>query len=281
MDETRKWTYERTDGAALKLWTDGVPVEESAAQQLRNVASLPFIHGHVAVMPDVHWGMGATVGSVIPTRGAIVPAAVGVDIGCGMVAAMTDLVASDMPDNLAGIRSAIEKAVPHGRTNNGGPGDRGAWGDPPPAVVAAMQAITDPLRAILEKNPKVSGKHAADPVKHLGTLGTGNHFVEVCLDEADRVWVMLHSGSRGIGNRIGTYFIERAKKEMERWFITLPDTDLAYLAEGSEAFDDYVDAKEALIAAIGEPWPELVNLFEAEATKVRAYLSSLTERTVK
>lgn len=242
MDETRKWTYERTDGAALKLWTDGVPVEESAAQQLRNVASLPFIHGHVAVMPDVHWGMGATVGSVIPTRGAIVPAAVGVDIGCGMVAAMTDLVASDMPDNLAGIRSAIEKAVPHGRTNNGGPGDRGAWGDPPPAVVEAMQAIVDPLRAILEKNPKVSGKHAADPVKHLGTLGTGNHFVEVCLDEADRVWVMLHSGSRGIGNRIGTYFIERAKKEMERWFITLPDTDLAYLAEGSEAFDDYVEA---------------------------------------
>ncbi len=242
MAETRKWTYEQTAGAALKLWTDGVPVEESAAQQLRNVASLPFIHGHVAVMPDVHWGMGATVGSVIPTRGAIVPAAVGVDIGCGMVAAMTDLVASDMPDNLAGIRSAIEKAVPHGRTNNGGPGDRGAWGDPPPAVVEAMQAITDPLRAILEKNPKVSGKHAADPVKHLGTLGTGNHFVEVCLDEADRVWVMLHSGSRGIGNRIGTYFIERAKKEMERWFITLPDADLAYLAEGSEGFNDYVEA---------------------------------------
>ncbi len=238
----RKWTYVETRGVPLKMWTNGVPVEDRAEQQLRNVAGLPFVHGHVAVMPDVHLGMGATIGSVIPTKGAIVPAAVGVDIGCGMVAAMTNLVSSDLPDNLASIRTAIEAAVPHGRTDNGGPADRGAWGNPPASVVETMAAIEPPLRAILEKNPKVSGRHTADPVRHLGTLGTGNHFVEVCLDEADRVWVMLHSGSRGIGNRIGTYFIERAKKEMERWFITLPDADLAYLAEGTLAFDEYVEA---------------------------------------
>ena len=233
-------------GAPIKAWIDGVPLEDSARAQLINVSKLPFIHSHVAVMPDVHWGMGATVGSVIPTKGAIVPAAVGVDIGCGMVAARTSLTANDLPDNLAGIRSAIEKAVPHGRTNHGGEGDRGAWHNVPDAVATSMRAGGDAslksrLDAIVAKHPKLE-KPAQRAPRHLGTLGTGNHFVEICLDEDGAVWVMLHSGSRGIGNQIGQYFIERAKEHMRRWFISVPDKDLAYLAEGTADFDDYVEA---------------------------------------
>jgi tRNA-splicing ligase RtcB len=236
------------NGAPIKAWIEGVPLEDAAKQQLVNVASLPFIHKHIAVMPDVHWGMGATVGSVIPTKGAIIPAAVGVDIGCGMVAARTPLTANDLPDNLAGIRSAIEKAVPHGRTDNGGAGDRGAWYDVPVAVSDVMADFDSGdlgarLAVIAEKHPKI-GKSASRAPRHLGTLGTGNHFIELCFDEADAVWVMLHSGSRGIGNQIGQYFIERAKEDMRRWFINLPDQDLAYLVEGSENFDDYVEAVE-------------------------------------
>jgi tRNA-splicing ligase RtcB (3'-phosphate/5'-hydroxy nucleic acid ligase) len=192
-------------------------------------------------MPDVHWGMGATVGSVIPTKGAIIPAAVGVDIGCGMMAHRTSLTASDLPDNLFGIRSAIEAAVPHGRTHNGGPGDRGAWGDAPEANVAVIGPHIAALKGLADKHPKIAQAAARAPT-HAGTLGTGNHFIEICLDEADRVWVMLHSGSRGIGNRIGTYFIEAAKAEMRRWYINLPDQDLAYLPQGSELFDDYWQA---------------------------------------
>ncbi len=236
-------------GAPIKAWTDGVPVEDSARQQLVNVSKLPFIHSHIAVMPDVHWGMGATVGSVIPTKGAIVPAAVGVDIGCGMVAARTSLTANDLPDNLSGVRSAIEKAVPHGRTNHGGEGDRGAWHDVPDAVTEAMLRAGEAgegdlkarLDAITAKHSKLA-KPAERAPRHLGTLGTGNHFIELCLDEEGAVWVMLHSGSRGIGNQIGQYFIERAKEHMRQWFITVPDADLAYLAEGTADFDDYVEA---------------------------------------
>src|SRR5262252_5686132 len=233
-----------TGRVPVKAWTRGVPVEEQAREQLRNVASLPFVFKHVAVMPDVHWGMGATVGSVIATKGAIVPAAVGVDIGCGMVAAKLPLVASQLPDNLAGVRSTIEVAVPHGRTDYGGANDRGAWGDPPPAVREVMgdnAPLRTQLHSIVEKHEKLRRASARAP-NHLATLGTGNHFIEVCLDEADRVWVMLHSGSRGIGNAIGSYFIERAKQHMHRWFINLPDADLAYLPEGTNDFDDYVEA---------------------------------------
>jgi tRNA-splicing ligase RtcB (3'-phosphate/5'-hydroxy nucleic acid ligase) len=234
-----------TKNVPIKTWTNGVPVEDSARQQLINVASLPFIHKHVAVMPDVHWGMGATVGSVIPTKGAIIPAAVGVDIGCGMVAARTSLTANDLPDSLAGVRSAIEAAVPHGRTDNGGPKDRGAWGNVPDAVADAMRHpyrdLTSRLGLICDKHEKLARSAKRAP-HHLGTLGTGNHFIEICLDESGVVWVMLHSGSRGIGNQIGQYFIERAKEHMRRWFIDLPDQDLAYLAEGTQDFDDYVGA---------------------------------------
>lgn len=218
-------------------WTEGVPVEEKALEQLRNVARMPFIHHHMAVMPDCHWGMGATVGSVIPTVGAIIPAAVGVDIGCGMMAVRTGIVASDLPDNLHAIRCDIEAAIPHGRTDNGGVNDEGAHkerGDMP-------QDMRLRLEAIVAKHPDLE-RASRRASNHLGTLGTGNHFIELCLDEEQRVWIMLHSGSRGIGNKIGTYFIECAKKEMQRWFINLPDMDLAYIPEGSVLFDDYIEA---------------------------------------
>jgi tRNA-splicing ligase RtcB len=224
-------------GTPIKAWITGVRVEPEAEAQLFNVARLPFIHKWVAVMPDVHYGIGATVGSVVPTKGAIVPAAVGVDIGCGMVAARTSLTADQLPASLARIRSAIEAAVPHGRTDNGGPNDRGAWANPPAASLALWARLEAGYRRIVEKYPKLDrGNH----VNHLGTLGTGNHFIELCLDEEGRMWVMLHSGSRGVGNRIGTFFIELARQDMRRWFIRdLPHEDLAYFPEGTEHFEDY------------------------------------------
>jgi tRNA-splicing ligase RtcB len=233
--------FEGAIGGLIKAWIDGVAVEDTARAQLDNIAAMPFIHGHVAVMPDVHWGMGATVGSVIPTRGAIIPAAVGVDLGCGMMAVRTTLRAADLPDDLSGLRTAIEQRIPHGRTDNGGRNDRGAWGEAPQAVDAVFGELSDGLNKIVEKHPKIA-QAAVRASSHLGTLGTGNHFVEVCLDENDAVWIMLHSGSRGIGNKIGAYFIERAKAEMRRWFINLPDEDLAYLPQGSELFGDYIGA---------------------------------------
>jgi tRNA-splicing ligase RtcB (3'-phosphate/5'-hydroxy nucleic acid ligase) len=205
-------------------WTQGVPVEEQAMQQLKNIASLPFIHKHVAVMPDVHLGKGATIGSVIPTKGAIVPAAVGVDLGCGMMAVRTSIRAEHLPDSLADIRSAIEKAVPHGRTTVGkhyDPSkDRGLWYNTPEINQIRFKALEGGLKAILEKqNDKLLNRAAAGAEKQLGTLGTGNHFIEVCLDENDDVWVMLHSGSRGIGNRIATHFIEKAQELVKMWFV--------------------------------------------------------------
>ncbi|MBA4801282.1 MAG: RtcB family protein [Euryhalocaulis sp.] len=234
--------YVQGDRAGIKMWTDGVQVENEAMQQLRNVATLPFIHNHLAVMPDVHWGMGATVGSVIPTRGAIVPAAVGVDIGCGMIAVRTTLDSNSLPDTLAPVRAAIEGAIPHGRTHHGDPSrDKGSWNDPPERQKGAWKRLEDRYQRILDKHPKAG--HGAT-AQHLGTLGTGNHFIEICLDEADQVWVMLHSGSRGPGNKLGSYFIQRAKDEMERYFIGdyLADKDLSYFVEHTEMFDDYVEA---------------------------------------
>ena len=229
-------------GVPIKAWTKGVPVEDQARQQLINAAQLPFIFKWIAAMPDVHWGVGATVGSVIPTKGAIIPAAVGVDIGCGMMAVQTDLNARDLPDNLKGIRAAIEAAVPHGRTNHGGAGDRGAWHDIPLRNQDVWGAELKPrYDAIMAKHPKLDrGNHA----NHLGTLGTGNHFIEVCLDESEMVWFMLHSGSRGVGNRMGSYFIDLARQDMRRFFINLPDVDLAYFPEHTDHFNDYVEAVE-------------------------------------
>lgn len=231
-----------TGGVPVKAWTKGVPIEEQARKQLMNAAQLPFIFKWIAAMPDVHWGVGATVGSVIPTQGAIIPAAVGVDIGCGMMAVQTSLNARLLPDNLKSIRDAIEAAVPHGRTNHGGKGDRGAWGEIPLRNNEVWGGELKPLYdAILAKHPKLDhGNHA----NHLGTLGTGNHFIEVCLDEEENVWFMLHSGSRGVGNRMGTYFIDLARRDMKKFFINLPDIDLAYFPEGTDHFKDYFEAVE-------------------------------------
>ena len=233
--------YEQLDthGVPIKAWIRGVPAETEALLQLRNVACLPIIHSHVAAMPDVHFGIGATVGSVIPTLGAIIPAAVGVDIGCGMMAVRTSLSASDLPDDLKGIRSTIERSVPHGRTNHGGKGDRGAWSDLPSRPEAAWKKLRADYEAIIGKYPRLDRGSTAE---HLGTLGGGNHFIEVCIDEAQRVWIMLHSGSRGVGNRIGQHFIELAQKDMKKHIYNLPDRDLAYFTEGAEHFDDYVFA---------------------------------------
>ncbi len=225
----------------VKSWTRGVPFDENSKKQLRNIAKMPFIHKWVAAMPDVHLGKGATIGSVIPTMGAVIPAAVGVDLGCGMMAAKTSLMADDLPDNLAALRSAIERAVPHGRSarRRGGRGtfrDKGAWGDAPNDVLDAWAPLDDAFKIMVEKFPFLK---QTNNIAHLGTLGTGNHFIEICLDEKNAVWVMLHSGSRGVGNRIGSYFIEQAKKDMERYFIQLPDKDLAYIPEGSSMFREY------------------------------------------
>lgn len=226
----------------VKAWTQGVQLEDAAKEQLTNAAQLPFIYKWIAAMPDVHFGIGATIGSVIPTKGAIIPAAVGVDIGCGMMAVQTSLNARDLPDNLKNIRTAIETAVPHGRTNQGRAGDRGAWHNIPERNGAVWAEELKPrYDAILTKHPKLDrGNHA----NHLGTLGTGNHFIEVCLDEAENVWFMLHSGSRGVGNRMGNYFIEKARLEMRKFFVNLPDMDLAYFPEHTDGFDDYVEAVE-------------------------------------
>lgn len=221
----------------VKMWTKGVQVEEQARKQLINISNMPFIHKHVAVMPDVHLGKGATVGSVIPTVGAIIPAAVGVDLGCGMQAMRTNLTASDLPENLKQMRGLIEHAIPHGRSPKGR--DKGAWGTIPNKVNNAWKQLDKRFQDIVARHKYIDKSNNR---VHLGTLGTGNHFVEVCIDEEQRVWVMLHSGSRGVGNRIGSYFITKAKEEMKRWHINLPDIDLAYIPEGSQYFDDYVEA---------------------------------------
>ena len=233
--------YEQLDtaGVPIKAWIRGVQADPNAIQQLRNVASLPIVHSHVAAMPDIHWGIGATVGSVIPTLGAIIPAAVGVDIGCGMMAVRTSLTASDLPDDLKAIRSAIERAVPHGRTNHGGKGDRGSWANLPARAEDAWKRLRAGYQSIIDRHSRLDRGATAE---QLGTLGGGNHFIELCLDETQRVWVMLHSGSRGVGNRIGTHFIELAKKDMQKHVHNLPDKDLAYFTEGAEHFDDYVFA---------------------------------------
>ena len=234
------YDYQHVEGGVpIKMWTRGVPVEDQARAQLARAAQMPFVFRHVAAMPDVHVGIGATVGSVIPTKGAVIPAAVGVDIGCGMMAARTSLMASDLPNNLEGIRSAIEQAVPHGRDVGRGKRDKGAWGDPPPDIVAAWATLVERFSRITDKYPRLKN---TNNLVHLGTLGTGNHFIELCLDEAQRVWVMLHSGSRGVGNAIGSFFIELAREDMRKWHINLPDRDLAYFPEGTDHFDDYVEA---------------------------------------
>jgi tRNA-splicing ligase RtcB len=224
-------------GVPLKMWTQGVPVEDEAKRQLSNAARLPIVFKHIAAMPDVHLGIGATVGSVIPTLKAIIPAAVGVDIGCGMIACKTTLTAEDLPDNLGPLRSAIERAVPHGRSP--GARDPGAWQKTPGSVNTAWAQLEPEFTELCRDYPKIA---KTNHIQHLGTLGSGNHFIEVCLDEQKFVWFMLHSGSRGVGNFIGTMFIELAKQDAMRHQANLPDRDLAYFEEGSRYFGDYVRA---------------------------------------
>lgn len=217
----------------VKVYTDRV--EDSARRQLVNISQLPIVHHHVAAMPDVHHGIGATVGSVIPTLRAIIPAAVGVDIGCGMIAARLSLGANEIDEaSLKKLFAQISRDVPVGFEQHD---ERDARSD-------AAKPFKRALRAILDKHPGVekrAGKKSSW-VRQMGTLGGGNHFIEVCLDEANRVWVMLHSGSRGIGNAIGTYFIALARQDAERHQLRLPDRDLAYFTEGAQHFEDYVEA---------------------------------------
>src|ERR1700749_1568958 len=224
-------------GVPVKMWTRGVPVEDEARKQLANAARLPVVFRHIAAMPDVHLGIGATVGSVIPTLKAIIPAAVGVDIGCGMMAAKTTLRAEDLPDNLGPLRSAIERAVPHGSNPRSRGRDQGSWENPPETVDQISATLAGEFDALCEIHPRLKNTNNR---KHLGTLGSGNHFIEVCLDEDGFVWFMLHSGSRGVGNAIGTHFIELAKKDAELHQRNLPDKDQAYFEEGAQYFGDYV-----------------------------------------
>ncbi|WP_374276643.1 RtcB family protein [Azonexus sp.] len=220
-------------GVPVRIWT--ADVDEASRRQLANLASLPFIHHHVAAMPDVHLGIGATIGSVIATRGAVVPAAVGVDLGCGMVACRLSLAAEQLDERrLQRVFDQISRDVPVGKAQHAD--DR--------ALAGAARPFEAGLKAMTQKHPqllKTFGKFSKW-VNQLGTLGGGNHFIEVCLDESGQVWVMLHSGSRGIGNALASYFIELARQDIERRQIHLPDRDLAYFAEGSEHFADYVAA---------------------------------------
>jgi tRNA-splicing ligase RtcB len=216
----------------VKIWTNDV--DDRSKEQLTNIASLPFIHHHVAAMPDVHLGIGATIGSVIATHKAIIPAAVGVDIGCGMVAARLSLTANEIDEkSLQKIFDQITRDVPVGR---------GQHADNK-VLVEAAKPFEQGLKLLMDRHPELlkSFGKLSKWTNQMGTLGGGNHFIEVCLDESDRVWVMLHSGSRGVGNAIADYFIKLARKDMERWMIQLPDRDLAYFPEGSEHFADYVE----------------------------------------
>jgi tRNA-splicing ligase RtcB len=213
-------------------------IEDSALTQLKNIARLPFIHNNgVAVMPDVHAGIGATVGSVIATEKAVIPSAVGVDIGCGMNAVRLSLKASDLPDSLLAIRHQIERDVPLGK---GGEHRREADRQRAEAAVPTMTGVIPQIEAIFGTGNAQKG--FAKAALQMGSLGSGNHFIELCIDENQDVWVMLHSGSRGIGNMIGSYFIEKAKRTMEQYWITLPDADLAYIPDDTDDFNAYVEA---------------------------------------
>ncbi|MDR3054967.1 MAG: RtcB family protein [Zoogloeaceae bacterium] len=233
---TIQWTLNK-GRVPIKIWTRDL--EHQALQQLVNLSQLDIVRHPIAVMPDVHAGVGATVGAVIPTTNAIIPAAVGVDIGCGMVAVRLTLNARDLPDNLRAIRSAIEAAVPVGFNQHERGKVKGS------AHARQARHLSDALDAIVGKHSglmKMQRHFNETWACQLGTLGGGNHFIELCIDEACQVWVMLHSGSRGIGNVIGRYFIAAAQKDMRRHQIALPDRDLAYFSEGSALFDDYIEA---------------------------------------
>lgn len=229
-------------GGFIKVWNKGVPFEPALMEQIKNIARMPFVRPYAASMPDAHFGKGSAVGSVVPTVGAICPAMVGVDIGCGMMAVRCyeegDIFTS-CPSDLADIRKNIERVVPHGRTNNGRDGDRGAWHNVPEDIHNIWEnEFSEQVVELQITHPKAYNPNAE---RHLGTLGTGNHFIEVCKDELDRIWVVLHSGSRGFGNKIGSYFTSVAKDLCAKYFVTLPDPDLAYLPQGTEMYSEYIE----------------------------------------
>jgi tRNA-splicing ligase RtcB len=216
----------------IKIWTD--EVEASALTQLKNLARLPFINSNgVACMPDVHAGIGSTVGTVIATENAVIPAAVGVDIGCGMNAVRLSLKARDLPDSLTEIRGAIEKAIPLGA---------GGRVQSEADFQERVGRIPKTSFGLSQNLNEIAGRYWEKASYQLGTLGSGNHFIELCLDENQDVWIMLHSGSRGIGNMIGTHYIAKAKRQMEKFFISLPDDNLAYFPEDTEDFQEYMEA---------------------------------------
>jgi tRNA-splicing ligase RtcB (3'-phosphate/5'-hydroxy nucleic acid ligase) len=229
----------------IKGWFDNIQIEESALQQLVDTSNLPFIYKWVAAMPDCHTGQGATIGSVIPTIGAICPSSVGVDIGCGMIAAHfpSSILGKDKVEaNTQSIYDEICKAVPHGRTDNGGSNDIGSWrGNPPNLVIKYWTSLDSTYRELIGRHPKANSLGAG--THQLGTLGGGNHFIEVSYDENGEIWVVIHSGSRGPGNKFGAYFSKLAKQECDRWFISLPNNDLAYLVGGTDYFNDYLAAQ--------------------------------------
>ena len=280
-----EWLHAEGSATPIKGWVRGVPLEEQAHQQLRNIAAIPFVGPWVAVMPDVHLGKGATVGSVIPTRGAIIPAAVGVDIGCGMAAVRTSLRANDLPDDLRPLRNSIERGVPVG---NGRGGEH--WKLPDSIETRIAQSgLVGRLDAIQRKHRAIR----ADKLdRQMGTLGGGNHFIEVCLDESDAVWVMLHSGSRGTGNLIGGYFIERAREELGKRVLGfhLPDKDLAFFMQGEPLFDDYVEAvswaqdyarenREAMMARVLREMRHRLPKFQLEKMAVNCHHNYVQEET--
>lgn len=280
-------TIKGHNGGLIKAFVDGVDFEHPARVQAHNVAGLKFIHEHVAIMPDVHMGYGASVGAVIPTKGAIIPAAVGVDIGCGMMAIRTSLTASDLPDSLTALRTRIEHAIPHG-----GPGPSGGWGGQraggiPNAIMKRWidSGLEQRFKLLTDKHPKLD---SANSVVQLGTLGGGNHFIEVCLDEEQRVWVMLHSGSRGVGNMIGRIFIEKAREMLVKRGEHVPDKDLAWFEEGEQEFTDYVEAvnwaqdfarhnREAMMLRVLTAMRELLTTFKTDKEAVNCHHNYVTK----
>lgn len=227
----RNYEFIDSGGAPIRAWVNGVEFDANTRLQVEKTSRLPFVHG-VALMPDVHLGIGSTVGSVVATRGAIVPAMVGVDIGCGMIASRTSLTAEMLPDSLSEMRLKIEANVPTGREN---------WSKQPRYIRDSFKDLYERL-VLLEKKHPVLKTWLKRAEAQVATLGGGNHFIEVCLDQNNNVWIMLHSGSRGVGNVIGRYFIEMAREDMRKWFINLPDMDLSYFPEGTDHFDDYIEA---------------------------------------
>jgi tRNA-splicing ligase RtcB len=268
-------------GGKIKAWTDGVAFDEGSQLQAFNVAALPFVHEHVAIMPDVHKGYGAAIGTVIPTKGAVIPYAVGVDIGCGMMAIRTTLTANDLPDTLAPLRIALERAIPVG-----GKGTKGSWQEQgrhgvPDSILTAWikSGLEERFQKLCAKHPEIA---ESNNITQLGTLGGGNHFIEICLDTEGRVWIMLHSGSRGVGNKIATVFIEKAKEMLVARQVKPLDKDLAWLEEGEQEFDDYVEAvswaqdfarlnREMMMLRVLKTLREFVPSFKTDAEAVNCH----------